>query len=356
MNHYEKYDIDDFVSDDFFCSWVLNPDEQKNIFWNNFKNTGSENKAKIEAAKKIVLQLNKTTSAALPEGLLGDTWSKINSETQPRSAKINWFKYAAAAAIALLVGFYVMNIPSGTEIKSPEIAETQNPNWIEYLNEGSSVERIVLDDGSIVTLEPQSRLGYPSKFDGKNRSVVIKGEGFFDIARDTTKPFYVYANETVIRVLGTSFFVKAQDEHKEVEVIVRTGKVEVFRRKDIRELQKIPTQKIRSLKVTPNQKVVFDREIEKMTRRITSTPRLVKPINELPRLRFEDASGIEIFDALAEAYGIDITFDKGTVADCSLTTTLNEKNLFEKLEIICEPLGLTYREVDAGIIISGNCR
>jgi len=197
---------------------------------------------------------------------------------------------------------------------------------------------------------------YPTSFDGKNRSVALDGEGFFDIKRDTTQPFYVYANATVIRVLGTSFFVKAKGINKEIEVIVKTGKVAVYKRKDLQAVKELKTKKIQPLLVTPNQKVVFDKVQQKMTRRLTSTPTLVKSLSALPKLKFQEASADEIFQAIADAFGVEIIYTGNAVVSCPLTTTLTEQTLYEKLDIICEPLGLRYHEDDARIIISGQCR
>ena len=56
----------------------------------------------------------------------------------------------------------------------------------------------------------------------------MKGKAFFDIARDTSQPFVVYANETITKVLGTSFTIKAFEGEKDVEVSVKTGKVAVY--------------------------------------------------------------------------------------------------------------------------------
>ena len=136
----------------------------------------------------------------------------------------------------------------------------------------------------------------------------IEGEGFFDIARDTIKPFYVFANATVIRVLGTSFFVKAKEIDKEIEVIVKTGKVAVYKRKELKELQQIKTKKIQPLLVTPNQKVVFNKAQQKMTRRLTSAPTLVKPLSKLPKQKFQESTADEIFQAISEAYGVEIIY------------------------------------------------
>lgn len=357
MNRYNDFDIQDFIEDDFFCQWVLNPTAQTNKQWQNWFEKNPEYAKKAFSAKEIILSLNSAVDEKIDSNLLEDTWTNIEKATRvTKSARLNWWKISVAASVALVLGWFVFsNITDGQRVNH-KIADSSELKWQNQFNDGTSVQRLTLDDGSIVTLEPGSELNFPKKFDGKTRSVTLKGEGFFEIAHNPEKPFYVYANETVIRVLGTSFFVKAKASHEDVEVIVKTGKVEVFKRKDIQELQRLPKIKIKSLKVTPNQKVVFNRKKEVMSKRITPSPVLVKPIEELPKLKFNNAPASEIFKAISEAYGIEISFKPEAVIDCPLTTTLNERNLFEKLDIICKPLGLAYHEHEARIIISGNCR
>ena len=64
---------------------------------------------------------------------------------------------------------------------------------------------LVLSDGTTVYLNAESELTYPVKFSGKDRRVYLKGEAYFEVERDTCKPFIVEANSLEIQVLGTEF-------------------------------------------------------------------------------------------------------------------------------------------------------
>lgn len=83
---------------------------------------------------------------------------------------------------------------------------------------------VVLPDGSRVNLNTNSQLSYLEEF--ADRRVTLVGEAFFDVARDTTRPFEIYSEQTLTRVLGTSFNVRAYPEEDKVEVMVQTGRVE----------------------------------------------------------------------------------------------------------------------------------
>jgi Fe2+-dicitrate sensor, membrane component len=90
------------------------------------------------------------------------------------------------------------------------------------------VNMIGLPDGTLVSLNTNTRITYPKKFEGNLREVSIEGEAFFEVKPDKNKPFIIHAGKAQIKVLGTSFCVNAYPEAKQVEVIVQTGKVQVM--------------------------------------------------------------------------------------------------------------------------------
>jgi hypothetical protein len=66
-----------------------------------------------------------------------------------------------------------------------------------------------LSDGTKVMLNSDSRLKFPQSFSGDTREVYLEGEGFFQVAKDTAKPFIVHCEEYAVRVLGTTFNISA---------------------------------------------------------------------------------------------------------------------------------------------------
>jgi transmembrane sensor len=82
-----------------------------------------------------------------------------------------------------------------------------------------------LSDGSIISINKNSQISYPEKFKGNIREVDMKGEVFFEVSPDKEKPFIIHAESTFIKVLGTSFNVKAYTDSSLIEVSVKTGRV-----------------------------------------------------------------------------------------------------------------------------------
>jgi len=86
-------------------------------------------------------------------------------------------------------------------------------------------KEVELWDGSFVTLNANSQLKYPKKFDQKSRKLSLEGEAFFDVVPDKKRPFIINAGDIEVKVLGTSFNVNAYEENKSIIVLVSTGRV-----------------------------------------------------------------------------------------------------------------------------------
>jgi len=85
-----------------------------------------------------------------------------------------------------------------------------------------------LPDGTRVILNAGSKITFPTQFTGSTREVGLSGEAFFDVEHNPEKPFLVRTNNLVTTALGTSFNIKAYDNHQE-EVILLTGKVSIIK-------------------------------------------------------------------------------------------------------------------------------
>lgn len=84
-----------------------------------------------------------------------------------------------------------------------------------------------LSDNTKVYLNAGSSLRYPVRFTGDKREVVLIGEGYFEVAKDSTKPFIVKAGNIDVRVLGTAFNVNAYPDEECISTTLVEGKVQV---------------------------------------------------------------------------------------------------------------------------------
>ncbi len=88
-----------------------------------------------------------------------------------------------------------------------------------------------LSDGSVIYLAQNTSFSFPKEFERHGRNVELKGEAFFDIAHDESKPFIIETDEAIIQVIGTAFTVKTTNG-SDFELLVERGKVKVTPREN----------------------------------------------------------------------------------------------------------------------------
>src|SRR5690606_8176274 len=88
--------------------------------------------------------------------------------------------------------------------------------------------KVILEDGSVVTLNARSAITLGVPFNEDERVVSLIGEGFFEVAHDAKRPFKVEVGSTRIAVLGTQFNVRAYPESKDVETVLTQGKIALW--------------------------------------------------------------------------------------------------------------------------------
>ncbi len=98
---------------------------------------------------------------------------------------------------------------------------------------------LTLADGTKVWVNANSELQFPSKFGATERRVKLKGEAYFEVAKDAARPFFVESGQAEIRVLGTHFNVSAYGDHPITSL--EEGKVQVSNAENIETLH--PGQK-----------------------------------------------------------------------------------------------------------------
>ena len=112
--------------------------------------------------------------------------------------------------------------------------------------------QLTLEDGTKVWLNAGSRIAFPTKFTGKKREIFLKGEGYFEVAHNQERPFYVNTDNISIKVLGTRFDISAYESDKFIETVLIEGRVAISERSALAFI------KIESI-LMPNQKASYDR-------------------------------------------------------------------------------------------------
>lgn len=127
-----------------------------------------------------------------------------------------------AAVLVLGTTLYVWYLSAGPG-KKTSLAS----NWQKKVTAPRIKQRLVLSDGTIVTLNSGTSFKYPLSFTGKNREVYLNGEAFFEVHKDREHPFIIHTNKMNVRVLGTAFNIKSYDNESRSETSLIHGSIEV---------------------------------------------------------------------------------------------------------------------------------
>jgi len=377
MKNDDIHSIDDLVASDSFRKWIIEKDETEAVFWNKWI---EDNPGHIEwvATARAMVSVLIENERHLPEAeidrqaelirqriLANDTATDYNNEEPSilpakKRSLLNPLKYAAAVAASLLIlvtGYLFLGKSRGSDAPANAyrqfLEETKNKS-VEYNNGSDSVQSIVLADGSEVLLEKNSRLSYAANFTSGKREVYLTGNAFFKITRNPSRPFIVYTQDIVTKVLGTSFRVKAGADEKLVIVLVKTGKVSVFRRENFSSSD-AASGTLKGLVLTPNQEMVYDVAHGQMNKSLAEAPTLTR--DSVFSFVFDDTPAADVFKKLQDAYGITIVADEEAMASCSISATLGNESFYEKLNIICKIINATYQVIDGNIVINAKgCR
>lgn len=106
-------------------------------------------------------------------------------------------------------------------------AQSVDNGWMRVSTYFAQTQMVDLPDGSRVKLGPCSQIIYPRTFSGSTREVLLVGEAFFDVAKDTKRKFMVNAGNMEIVVHGTQFNVSSYLSDEEDEVALVEGSVEM---------------------------------------------------------------------------------------------------------------------------------
>ncbi|HJV18268.1 MAG TPA: FecR domain-containing protein [Sediminibacterium sp.] len=165
---------------------------------------------------------------------------------QKRSLTV--YYYIGALAAAVIAGIVFFNIPALIDAAQDGFQRSAGLN--EVVTRKGTKSKLLLPDGTKVWLNSDSRLYYADNFSGTQREVRLEGEAFFDVVKDSKRPFIVKTSGIKIRVLGTAFNVKSYPLEPTIEATLVRGLIEV-------EKNNQPTAP--KIKLHPNEKLVFNK-------------------------------------------------------------------------------------------------
>ncbi|MDY4043866.1 MAG: FecR domain-containing protein [Marinifilaceae bacterium] len=186
---------------------------------------------------------------------------------------------------------------------------------------------IQLSDGTKVWLNAESSLRYPTRFGKGKREVEVQGDVYFEVKKDSSRPFIVAAPEIKTEVLGTAFEVNTYGDHQEVSVTLVEGSV------------RVQTGKQTTI-IKPNQQIVYNTELQQVNIMTVDAAQKVSWKDGILIIRHESFE--DIVWKLERWYGVKIKNETGEEFHQSFSGEFDEENIREAIEVLCAHLDIKY--------------
>lgn len=257
---------------------------------------------------------------------------RISMKKRGSSKRLFLLVSGAAAVILLLciVGIRYLNTQDNTFSDRLLTIRTAVNETVEY----------TLPDGSKVWLNQSSNLRFPETFDGNTREIYLEGEAFFDVTPNADQPFIIHANNTLTRVVGTSFGIRATKEASEVIVTVSTGVIN-FSTKGNSE----------SIELRQGEQGIYEFKEQRLEKNEDTDPNLLAW--KTKTLVFRQTPLSKVAEVIEEVYHTPVSVDE-SIADFQLTSTFDQLSLEEIIQIIEMTLQIQSQSEGNGILLTSN--
>lgn len=198
---------------------------------------------------------------------------------------------------------------------------------------------LTLTEGSMVVINSASKVTYYNNYNTKDRFLKLDGEAYFDVMYNPDKPFIVECGDVQIRVLGTSFGIKAYENEDNISIVLNSGKVRLTTPKE-------------DIEMTPDDRVIYYK---------ASQTTSIEKVNagdyidwRQNRLRFENESLETIMKTISRMHNIDIVFEDFLLKNRLFTGTLDNTNIESVLNAIKLTSSINYRMKDGVVYLYNN--
>lgn len=257
-------------------------------------------------------------------------------KTRRKEIYLQILKFAAVFVFGMIAYWFVNFLAHKIDSTS------SNEAYCEMIVPKGQKSELILPDGTYVWLNSESRLKYSVNFSKNGRKVELVGEGFFKVAKQNQKDFWVKTKDFNIKVTGTEFNVMAYADFKRTEASLEEGKIEIYTSLDS------SSPKIAEL--NPNQKIIYSEQNKTFI--VTESKPLVESSWRRNEFVFEDLPFSEFARRLERWYNVEITFSDPELASIRYTGQFkNKETIWQVLDIIKLTTNIDYTLTDRKLTI-----
>ena len=334
---YEEFNGEEFATDDFFCQWVLKPDIRTDTFWMEWLRSHVEKSKEIQQARKLVL-VAAMEPVPEPSGQTIDRlWNGILQQTQTATRILPFYAQRSFVRIAASLLFLTTAFIGYRYFYSiDKVYETAN----------GEIRRLQLEDGTMVTLNANSKLIIPPKLIGvSEREASLEGEAFFKVQKQQLDgqhvKFTVHTNDVDVEVKGTEFNVNTRQD--KTRVILSEGNIQL----------RLVNDKEEILQMKPGDLVDYSKTRKSLAvRKVDNTSSWYSWKDN--RWTFESTPLSEVAMLITETYGFPVKLEGDSTGKQKVTGIIPSDNLEDILASLESILDLKAEQQDKQIRIQPN--
>lgn len=327
--------LDRFYKDE--CS----PEEVQAVLkWFHRNNLGTEHEQELHDMWQKASQLTEGELQHDSGSIFGKIKAQIQEPQKPEQEETGtvtrflqlqppqfWLKVAAAIFLPLCLAFVLVQYTSRSDAKAAAYMSVAAAPGVK--------KTISLPDGSMVMLNAGSKITFRKNFAADKREITLHGEAFFEVAKDSLRPFIVHTGSISTQALGTSFNIDYNSYNDAITVALATGVVKIDKQ--------TPGQKRQLTRLVPGQQLSYNRFSQQYEVAAFSRREVLGWREGV--LYFRKADMNQIIKKLENWYGVDIEVDApGKQNEAwNYTGEYDEESLEQVLEGIGFVKGFSYK-------------
>ncbi|MFV0590465.1 MAG: FecR family protein [Draconibacterium sp.] len=393
--NYTGFSVDDLLHDRDF---VLEVNKQNKASWNTLLDKHPQERESMIQAKKII-EVFEVTESPLDTTKKARLWGELKqfSDANKTPRIIPWYRIVAAAVIALLIlagGWYWNNyrqtnwyfesnnttgkpevqkstlvLPNGNKValneakstltvlenkqailinrdsivpvEKPILKTTQKEELNKVIVPYGEESNLLLADGTKVWLNAGSSFAFPMQFSGKTRKVFLEGEAYFEVSKNTEKPFIVSTHNINVKVYGTKFNVSAYRNDGYTEAVLLEGKISLTENRSLFGKETY---------MAPGQKALYNEENNNIVLEKTEKPELYTSWRE-GWYEFSNVDLTYVTHKLERYYNVEFEYNSEVIqSSYKLSGKLELKESLDKVLSILAKVTNTNYQIDGNKI------
>ena len=312
-----------------YCEGLTDAEETKRV--EEWLNENNDHQKIVN--QLLSINLASDTLLALKQVDTEEAFAKIKHHIQ-KNKRIGWWKWAqriaALLSIPLLIGITYQSFNKTI----PELVQ-----MIEIKTNPGMTTSVTLPDSTLVYLNSESTLRYPTKFTGMARKVELTGEAFFKVTKNKDKQFIILTPDlSQIKVYGTSFNVEAYEKDHCITTTLVEGSLGFI----YHDKFNIPKQ----IKIQPNQKIILN--TEKAEPRLYPTNCITETAWKDGKLIFHNTPILEAFYLISKRFNIEFVFkDEKRYQNYSFTGSFTNQHFERIMEYFKISSGIRWKYIES---------